>query len=152
MWYQIIIFFPFVTRTVLCNIISGRTPEIAEQRTLKLAFQSLCDFMLFIFIHSNFHVIRTLSYHLYFSVFHLLIWGLNKDFSHSTVSSFLSLKLIKLAGSGPVQYSWNIAESDVKHQKIQIQILWYFIRTLYGFFSERNTCFLAFLKFRHWIG
>jgi hypothetical protein len=21
-----------------------------------------------------------------------------------------------------------------------------------GFFSEKNTCFLAFLKFRHWIG
>jgi hypothetical protein len=41
---------------------------------------------------------------LYFSVFHLLIWGFNKDFSHSTVSSFLSLKLVKLAGSGPVQW------------------------------------------------
>ena len=41
---------------------------------------------------------------LYFSVFHLFIWGFNKDFSHSTVSSFLSLKLVKLAGSGPVQW------------------------------------------------
>jgi hypothetical protein len=33
LWYQIIIIFPFVTRTVLCNIISERTLEIAEQRT-----------------------------------------------------------------------------------------------------------------------
>ena len=96
---------------MLCNIISERTPEIAEQRTPKLAFQSLCDFMLFIFIHSNFHVIRTLSYDcslfvfFSFSPIHLRI---NKDFSHSTVSSFLSLKLVKLAGSGPVQFQFII--------------------------------------------
>ena len=55
-------YFPVCNQNCVSNIISERTPEIAAQRTPKLAFQSLCDFMLLIFIHSNFHVIRTLSY------------------------------------------------------------------------------------------
>jgi hypothetical protein len=53
---------------------------------------------------------------LYFSVFHLFIWGFNKDFSHSTVSSFLSLKLVELAGSGPVQYPWSFVTPILFHR------------------------------------
>jgi len=40
---------------------------------------------------------------------------------------------------------------NTKKIKLKFYGTMYFIQTLYVFFSEKNTCFLAFLKFRHWI-